>query len=251
MKSRRSVQLLSIALAGVLCAPLLPAEAVPQNATHQGLQVIPAEERGDILMARQEYIAAIEAYRQAPQNAVIYNKMGMAYHHMLAFDVAKKDYEHALLIRPNYPEAINNLGAAEFAQGRYRQAVKLYRRAFKLMPHSAVVAANLGTAYFARRKFSQGMEAYRTAFRLDPSVFSKDSTQVIAGPTSEADRAQQDYCLAELFAESGMKDQAIEYLRKAFDEGFGDRTRLRSDHVFDQLRKTAEFAALMGEQKLH
>ena len=252
MKSRCPVAAVCLAFAGLLLAPSIYADAgpLPQNSTtHPGIEGLPPEERGDVYMARQEYIAAIEAYREAPQNAVVLNKMGMAYHHMLAFDVARKDYEHALLIRPNYPEAINNLGAADFAQGRYRSAIKLYRKAIKLMPNSAVVAANLGTAYFARHKYAQGMESYRTAFRLDPGVFDSDSTQIISGPTSAPERAHQDYCLAELFAQSGMKEQAIEYLRKAFDEGYTDRNRVMSDHVFDQLRKTTQFAELMGEQQ--
>jgi tetratricopeptide (TPR) repeat protein len=252
MKSRFPVVCLIFASAGLLLAPSIQATAapLPQTATaHPGIEGLPPEERGDLYMARQEYISAIEAYREAPQNAVIFNKMGMAYHHMLAFDVARKDYEHALLIRPNYPEAINNLGAADFAQGRYRSAIKLYRRAQKLMPTSAVVAANLGTAYFARHKYTQGMQAYRAAFRLDPSVFDTDSTQVISGPSSAPERARQDYCLAELFAQSGMRAQAIEYLRKAFDEGFSDRNRLLSDHVFDQLRQTTQFAQLLDEQQ--
>jgi tetratricopeptide (TPR) repeat protein len=256
MKSRcpvRLFRLLACACAPFLLVPAnhLAAEALPQNTTaHTGIDTLPAEERGDVLLARQQYIAAIEAYREAPQDAEVYNKIGIAYHHMLAFDIAKKDYERALLIRPNYPEAINNLGAADFAQGRYRQATNLYRKALKLMPTSAVVAANLGTAYFARHKFARGMQAYRQAFRLDPSVFQNDVTQIISGPTSSAERAQQDYCLAELFAQSGMRSRAIEYLRKAFDEGFADRNRVLTDHVFDQLRSTTEFAQLMGEQKV-
>lgn len=253
MKSRFPVACLLLASAGLLLAPFVSvaAESFPQNATtHSGRATLPPEEQGDILMARQQYIAAIEAYREAPQDAEIYNKIGMAYHHMLAFDIARKDYEHALLIRPNYPEALNNLGAAEFAQGRYRQAIHLYRKALKLMPTSAVIAANLGTAWFARHKYSRGMEAYRLAFRLDPTVFQNDATQITSGPTTSAERAQQDYCLAELFAQGGMRSRAIEYLRKAFDEGFTDRNRVLTDHVFDQLRSTAEFAQLMGEQKL-
>jgi len=252
MKSRFPVRHLALACAALMLAPVsrLAAESLPQNTTARaGLDALPAEERGDLLMARQQYIAAIEAYREAAPDAAIYNKMGMAYHHMLAFDIARKDYEHALLIRPDYPEAINNLGAADFAQGRYRQAIHLYRKAIKLMPDSAIIAANLGTAWFAQHKYKRGMEAYRTAFRLDPTVFQNDSSQIISGPTSSAERAHQDYCLAELFAQSGMKAQAIEYLRKALDEGFADRNRLMTDHVFDQLRNTAEFAQLMGEQK--
>jgi len=201
-------------------------------------------------MARGEYVAAITAYRDAQPTAEVLNKMGIAYHHMLAIDLAKKDYEKALLIRPNYPEAINNLGAAYFAERNYKKAIRLYRRALELMPHSAVVAANLGTAYFARSKFKPGLEAYRRAFALDPNIFD-NSPQMTVAPLSAADRARQDYCIAELFAQSGMKDRAIEYLRKAFDEGFTDRNRVMEDAVFAQLRQTAQFAQLMAEQKLH
>lgn len=209
-----------------------------------------AEERGDIFMARQEYLAAIDAYRQAPVNAVTLNKLGIAYHHLFALDEARKDYQKALLIRPNYPEALNNLGAAYFVQRRYKEAIKLYRRALRLMPHSAVIAANLGTAYFARGKYTDGLESYQRAFALDPGVFDGDSSQLIQGPTDSHDRARQDYCLAELFAEAGNQARAIEFLRKALNDGFRDRNRLMQDTEFTKLRTTAEFAQLMAEEKI-
>ncbi len=193
----------------------------------------------------------MDAYRQAsPVTAVVWNKLGIAWHHLYAVDEAKRDYERALLIRPNYPEAINNLGAAYFEQKNYKKAIKLYRHALELMPRSAVVAANLGTAYFARGKYKPGIAAYRKAFELDPGVFLDQATTVRGG-TSPTDRAQQDYCLAELFAQAGIKESAIDYLRRAFNEGFHDRNRLMQDAVFAQLRKTADFAHLMAEEKLH
>lgn len=243
----------SLVFAGLLLSPGFPAaaEAVPQNLMTVSLQEMPPEQRGDLLMARQQYLAAIDAYRQAPMSAVIWNKLGIAYHHMLAMEQAKVDYERALFIKPDYPEAINNLGAVDFAEGNYKKAIRLYERALKLMPHSAVIAANLGTAYFARGKFRQGYAAYQTAFRLDPNVFGLDSHQIISGPTDSHQRAREDYCLAELFAESGNQKNAIEYLRKAFNEGFSDMRRLMEDNVFAQLRKTSDFAQLMAEQKPH
>jgi tetratricopeptide (TPR) repeat protein len=119
------------------------------------------------------------------------------------------------------------------------------------MPHSAVIAANLGTAYFARSKYKDGLEAYQTAFALDSTVFDPDSPQLIQGSTNVHDRARQDYCIAELFAEAGNNDRALEYLRKALNDGFDDRNRLMQDTDFAQLRKTPEFAQLMAEEKLH
>jgi tetratricopeptide (TPR) repeat protein len=210
---------------------------------------MPPETRGDLFMARGQYVQAVDAYRQtSPMTATAWNKLGIAWHHLSAFDEARRDYQQALLIRPNYPEALNNLGATYFEQKDYGKAIKLYRHALELMPDSAVVAANLGTAYFAKGKYKPGIVAYRKAFQLDPSVFSDEAT-VVRGGTSAEDRAQQDYCLAELFAQAGMKESALDYLRRAFNEGFHDRSRLMQDAVFAQLRHTADFAHLMAEQK--
>lgn len=239
--------------AALLCAGPLHracAEAVPQTASSTALEALPPEERGDLFMARGEYMQAVEAYRDmSPMSAEVWNKLGIAWHHLSAVDEAKRDYERALLIRPNYGEALNNLGAAYFEQKNYKKAIKLYRHAQQLLPDSAVIAANLGTALFARRKYKQGIVAYRTAFELDPGVFTNESV-TIRGSTTPEDRAQEDYCLAELFAQAGEKENAIQYLRRAFDEGFRDKNRLMQDAVFAQLRKTADFAHLMAEQKV-
>lgn len=238
--------------AAFLCASPVQcawAEALPQTASTIALESMPPDMRGDLFMARGEYVQAVDAYREvSPMTAVVWNKLGVAWHHLYAVDEAKRDYERALLIRPNYPEALNNLGAAYFEQKNYKKAITLYRHAQKLMPGSAVIAANLGTAYFARSEYKPGMAAYRAAFALDPHVFDEDSV-AIHGATSPADRAQQDYCLAELFAQAGMKESAIDFLRKAFDEGFHDHNRLMQDADFAQLRKTADFAHLMASQK--
>lgn len=252
MKIRGLCSSVILIVAALLVSParVLHADTLTQTPTVTPGPSLSAEERGDVMMARQEYLAAIDAYRQAPVTAVTLNKLGIAYHHLFALDEARKDYQKALLIRPNYPEAINNLGAADFVQGRYKDAIKLYRKAQKLMPHSAVIAANLGTAYFARGQYSSGLEAYQTAFRLDPSVFDADATQLIQGNTASHDRARQDYCLAELFAEAGDQPRALEFLRKALDDGFRDRNLLMQDTDFAKLRATPEFAQLMAEEKI-
>jgi tetratricopeptide (TPR) repeat protein len=246
---------LSLAAAALFLfqAPFARAASLSQasSPSTMALSSLPPEERGDLLMIHQQYLAAIDAYRQAPMNAETLNKMGIAYHHLFAIDEARKSYEKALLIRPDYPEAINNLGAADFSQGDYKKAIRLYRKALKLMPRSAVIAANLGTAYFARGKYDNGLEAYQTAFSLDPTVFDANSPAIIQGPANPGERAHQDFCIAELFAEAGKKDQALEFLRQALNNGFHDRNRLMQDTDFAELRKTPEFAQLMAEEKLH
>ena len=253
MRSIPGLLVRTFALTALAAAPCVFAqgESLPQSSPALTMASLPPEERGDILLARGRYLEAVEAYRDATPNATVLNKMGVAYQHLAAIDLAKKDYQKALLIRPNYPEAINNLGAAYFAKRDYKKAIRLYRKALELMPDSAIVAANLGTAYFARRDYRHGLDAYQMAFRLDPNVFRMDNGSVIPAPSDRVDRAQQDFCVAELFAEVGNQEQAIEYLRKALDEGFKDVNKINQDKVFAQLRRTSEFAQLMAEQKPH
>jgi tetratricopeptide (TPR) repeat protein len=228
-----------------------PKEQEPPSITPATSQSLSPETRGDVLMARRNYLAAINAYELAPRDsAVVWTKIGIAYHHLSAIDIAKTDYQRALLLEPDYAPALNNLGAVFYAQKDYHKAEKFYRRALKLAPHSAVIYTNLGTAYFAEHKFKQGSAAYHTAFTIDPSAFGADPGQNISESTLPEERAHQDYCLAELFAHAGMTDKAIVYLRKALDEGFSDRKRLMQDQELAMLRKTPQFAQLAVEEKL-
>lgn len=225
--------------------PVSPSQAVARH-------VLPPEQRGDLMMARGQYVAAIKAYKEAPQDsAVVWNKMGMAWQHLFAIDEAKKDYQRALRLKPHFPEAINNLGTIYYAKKDYGEAERLYRRALKLMPRSATVYNNLGAAYFAQGNYKKGAKAYQKAFAINPSVFGNASFRGVAELGSPQQLAVQDYCLAELFAQAGMTDSAIEYLRKAMSEGFRDRKRIMKDHAFSSLRKTPAFAELVNEEKKH
>jgi len=213
--------------------------------------VLSPEVRGDLAMAHQQYLAAIDAYRQAPTDSpAVWNKLGMAYHHLFAMDEARRDYEQALKLRPGFPEAMNNLGAVYYAKKDYRKAEKYYRKALALDPKSAAIYSNIGTAWFALGKVNEGIDAYRSAFALDPRVFDTSSIVLVDEALPAHDRAQQDYCLAKLFAQSGKNRQALDFLRKALDEGFSDRRKILADQNLASLRDTPEFNLLMTEEKL-
>jgi len=209
------------------------------------------EIRGDLAMARQHYLAAIEAYREAPAgSAQIWNKIGLAYHHLFAMDEARRDYIRALRLQPDYPEALNNLGAVYYAKGNFRKAEKYYNRSIQLDAKSAAVYSNLGTTFFAEQKFSEGIEAYRKAFALDPHIFEEGSPQLVNEALPVHARAQQDFCLARLFAQAGHYDRAIDLLRRALNEGFTDRKEILEDETLASLRALPAFTLLMTEQKL-
>jgi tetratricopeptide (TPR) repeat protein len=204
--------------------------------------------RGDICMARKDYREAIAAYRKAPQDsAVILNKIGIAYHQLLDLASARRYYERAVKVNPNYAEAINNLGTVYYARKSQRQAIHYYRRALEIAPNSASIYSNLGTAYFARRQYDKAFEIYQKALSLDPEIFEHKSTQgVLLQERTVAERARFHFYLAKTYAKVGSKERALLYMRKAIEEGFKERQRFLEEPEFTSLRDLAEFKEIMA-----
>ncbi|HZU09428.1 MAG TPA: tetratricopeptide repeat protein [Pseudacidobacterium sp.] len=232
-----------IAIGSYAQQPPLRAEDAPRF-------VLSAEMQGDLLMARQRYIAALDAYRQGPSNSpVLWNKMGIANHHMFNLKAAENDYREAIKLDPKYPEAWNNLGAVYYGEKRYHDAEHAYKKAIKLSPKSATFYSNIGTAYVAEGKYKKGAEAYRTALMLDPNVFNGDPAAKVAEAGPSREMAYLNYLLAKAYAETGRKDEALYYLRKALDEGFSDRKKLLEEKEFAGLRDDPEFRQMMAERR--
>jgi tetratricopeptide (TPR) repeat protein len=210
-------------------------------------QTISPEARGDVYMARKMYREAVESYGQGPQDsAIIWNKTGIAYRQMLQLDAAMKRYRRAIRLDAKYPEAINNLGTIFYAEKRYSRAAGCYKRALKLAPASASIYSNLGTAYFAEKKYKDAMQAYDKALQLDPEVFEHHSTYgVLLQERATDERAKYHYYLAKVYAEHGQTDRALQYIRKALEEGFTDRKKLLQDPEFAAMRDLPEFKELL------
>ncbi len=207
------------------------------------------EMRGDILMARKMYREAVEKYEEMPETAGRDNKIGIAYHQMLQFSLAKRFYERALKLQPRYGEAINNIGTVYYGQKSYGRAIKQYKRALRYSPDAASIFSNLGTAYFARHRYKDAFAAYQRAMELDPDVFEhRNAFGVLLQERSVDDLAKFHFYMAKVYAKSGMNDRALLYIRKALEEGFKDRQRLVADPEFSGLQNLPEFQQLLALQ---
>src|SRR6202012_364584 len=203
---------------------------------------LPAQARADILMARGEYAAAISAFQQSDlKSALVWNSIGMAYHHLFALEEARKAYQHALTINPRFAPAANNLAAVYYGQHEFRDAEHWYKKALKHTSESAVIYCNLGTAYFGESKMKKGVKMYQKAFSIDPEVFAPNRSSMVEGAGTREQRVAINYYIAQTFASAGKQQQALLYLRKAMDEGFNDTKRLSEDKEFATLRTTPEF----------
>jgi tetratricopeptide (TPR) repeat protein len=251
MVSIRVVSLLGVA-AGVLAAAQLvsksvPASPGPADVASQAKPDLSPETRGDILMARKMFREAIEVYSVgADSNAVLSNKLGIAYHQMLQLDMARKYYQQAVRLNPKYSEAVNNLGTIYYARKQYRKAISQYNKALKLAPTSASIYSNLGTAEFSRKKYKEASAAYQKALELDPEVFEhRNASGTLLQERSVEERAKFHYYLAKTYAKAGNNERALQYIRKALEEGFKDREKFNKEPEFASLKELPEFQELL------
>lgn len=217
------------------------------------------ESRADALRSQKDYVSAANLYREAlrktPKNAVVWNKLGMTelvigagaqgFERTTRFSSARRDFERAVRLKPDYAEAFNNLGVVYYQQGDYRKAISRYKSALSIR-NSASFHSNLGSVYFAQKKLPLAMNEYMLALQLDPEVFERSSTTGLIGRVSRPEeRAKYAFMLARLYAKVGDVDHAIGQIRTALENGYSELDPLYKDQEFAAVRSDPRFAQLM------
>jgi tetratricopeptide (TPR) repeat protein len=237
------------AFQGATTLPIPPetSPAPPAIGPSEAAKKLTPEARGDIFMARKQYREAIDVYGEVePKTAVVLNKVGIAHQHLGDLSGAKKNYEASIKLNPKYPEAINNLGTVYYADKSYRRSVHYYKKALVEAPDSASIHSNLGTAYFARKDYAGAAKEYDIAIKLDPDVFERKGTHgVLLQERSVAERARYYFYVSKTYAKSGQDERALQYMRRAIEEGFKDKAKFTEDADFAHLRTNPEFVELL------
>jgi tetratricopeptide (TPR) repeat protein len=224
--------------------PLSP-EAM-RAAAARTLEVWQIGQKAATMVARGNYEEATIEYRKVlaltPNDAVVHNKLGIAYQTLGRYGPARREYDQALALRPGYPEAWNNVGTLEQARGRFKQAIAAYRKAVEIKPALATPWKNMGSAFLALGRVQEGLSAYRRAYGLDPGVLESRTGAVASG----LDPGTESYYLAKMFAGSGQAEVALQFLLKAEAAGFHDWDKVRSDPDFKFLGDDPRFQQLLG-----
>jgi Tfp pilus assembly protein PilF len=101
-------------------------------------------------------------------NPLAHNNLGNALMHKQGgLDEAIVHLQKALEIRPNYPDASNNLGYALASKGRYAEAMDLFRTTLQLRPGYAKAHNNLAITLAQLGKTSEAIEQFNEALKLD------------------------------------------------------------------------------------
>lgn len=200
------------------------------------------ELRADILMARKMYREATSTYeqviRQDPKNAVVLNKLGVAYEAWGNNGLAERYFKKAIKADQAYASAYNNIGTVEFAKHHYKGAVNWYNKTLKLRADMAAVYSNLGYAYFDWKKYPEAMASFQQAIQIDPLIFqSKGDSGSVVQERGMTDPGLFYFFVARTYAQLGNAERTAHYLKMARDDGYEKFVSAKTDPAFAKVIK--------------
>lgn len=147
---------------------------------------------------------ALACYRKTLQMKPDYqdalNNIGYLLIGQKKFGEAMQYFEAALRANPNSVEARNNIGRALCEAGKTDEGIAQYLLALKSKPDHVGVLNNLGNVYAEKRQFRDAIPYYEKSLQINP------------------EQPEAQYGLAHALDSIGERDRAIEYYRLAVQQ---------------------------------
>jgi len=203
---------------------------------------------------------------------------------------AQSDYQKALALDPKFVPALVQQGDLQATLGHVSDGIESMRKALALDPLSVMAWRRLARFYTHSRQFAAAREAIGRLQQLDPeNNRGRVDLDLLTGRAQEAlELGQREasnfrfviiamaqhalgrpaeskqaldslvrlassslaYQIAEVHAWRGEKDQAIDWLERAYQQHDGGVTYVAYDRYLDSLRGDARFRALLSRLKL-
>jgi protein O-GlcNAc transferase len=84
------------------------------------------------------------------------------------FDAAIEEYTKVVGLRPNLPEAYNNLGVAEKRKGDLKRAAESFNKALELKPDYSAAVSNRGWVFAEQNQWSDARRDFERALTINP-----------------------------------------------------------------------------------
>ena len=84
------------------------------------------------------------------------------------FDAAIKEYAKVVELRPDVPEAYNNLGVAQKRKGELDQAAKSFNKALEQRPDYSAALSNRGWIFAEQNKWAEAQRDFEQALKINP-----------------------------------------------------------------------------------
>jgi adenylate cyclase len=175
---------------------------------------------------------AEKAYHLEKLDPFMQGVYGMSLRHAHQFDQAIDVLEKAAKKFPNEMLIYSTLRSAYHDKHRYEKAIEAGKKYYEIRGNCSEIIDALETGY------REG--GYRLAMQRNAEVLIEKSKTEYITP----------WQVATLYTRAGMKEEAIEWLQKAFDVHDNNMTYLTADPIFDYLREDPRFQKLVEKMNL-
>lgn len=158
---------LSMFLLGAGCATSEPETAKKRARALEDLGINYLREGNPNLAVRH----LMEAAELDAENPHVAHSLALAYRDLGLFDRSIAEFKRALALKPDFPQATNNMGVTYLLMRRWDDAIACFEKAAGNIsystPHYAFM--NLGLTYYQKGDFTEAVSYFNEALRIDPS----------------------------------------------------------------------------------
>lgn len=212
----------------------------------------------DWLGGEKEYKRALELN---PGDAATHGWYALLLAPLGRFDQALAECNRALEIEPLSAFANKNVGQVLYHARRYDEAIEACKKTIELDPHFGTTYYWLGRAYEQKGLYDQALEAFLKPYPPEIAAALKEAYRTSGWKgywqkqlELAKERAKRGYVptytFAEIYARLGEKDQAFEWLEKAYEERNAFMVFLKELPDWDSLRSDPRFKDLLQRMRL-
>jgi tetratricopeptide (TPR) repeat protein len=130
-----------------------------------------------------------DAAEKAPDKARAHNNFGHGLKEAHRLEEAQREFERALELQPEYPDALNNLATIYNTIGRRSDALSLLEKTILLAPDHVPAKFNLAMNYYESGMFQDALREYAEIIQLAPDskegVFAASMISLIRNQTGQ------------------------------------------------------------------
>jgi len=203
--------------------------------------------------AEREFKRALELN---PNYATAHQWYSIYFSSLERHEEARFEAQRARQLDPLSLAANQSVGFASYAAGRYDQALEEFRKALELDPSFLLTQRFLGYTYVRKRMYPEAIAEFQRARELGDNymcIFGLGLAEAASGNRSKAlqriselhELSQRTYVsplpIAVIYAALGEKDQAFEWLEKAYQERSAFMVLIKVHGFFDNLRSDPRY----------
>ncbi len=113
----------------------------------------------------------LEAVKLDPTNSAIHQELALAYRDLEEFQLSLNHFKKALELRPEFPQAWNNMGTVYLLLRQWDLAINCFQMAVGDILYRTPNFAynNLGLAYIKKEQYQEAIASFRKALKSAPS----------------------------------------------------------------------------------